>query len=76
MNCMNNKNAYQVKIDHLGAERCVTGSCHLVRFSGNKNVNILVDCGKAQGHDPEMPFTSFPVKPEDIDYLFLTHCSH
>nr|WP_320017328.1 MBL fold metallo-hydrolase [uncultured Desulfobacter sp.] len=70
---MNNKRACQVKIHHLGAERCVTGSCHLVRFSGNKNVNILVDCGKAQGRDPELPFSSFPVKPETIDYLFLTH---
>nr|WP_319395225.1 MBL fold metallo-hydrolase [uncultured Desulfobacter sp.] len=70
---MNNKKAGQVKIDYLGAERCVTGSCHLVRFPGNKNVNILVDCGKAQGRDPELPFTSFPVKPENIDYLFLTH---
>jgi metallo-beta-lactamase family protein len=70
---MDNKKACQVKIDHLGAERCVTGSCHLVRFSGNKNVNILVDCGKAQGRDLELPFSSFPVKPETIDYLFLTH---
>ena len=70
---MNNNRVCQVKIDHLGAEKCVTGSCHLVRFSGNKNVNILVDCGKAQGRDPELPFTSFPVKPENIDYLFLTH---
>jgi metallo-beta-lactamase family protein len=70
---MNTKKACRVTIDHLGAERCVTGSCHLVRFSGNNNVNILVDCGKAQGRDPELPFTSFPVKPENIDYLFLTH---
>ncbi|WP_321417393.1 MBL fold metallo-hydrolase [uncultured Desulfobacter sp.] len=70
---MDNKKACPVKIHHLGAERCVTGSCHLVRYSGNKNVNILVDCGKAQGRDPELPYSSFPVKPENIDYLFLTH---
>ena len=36
-------------------------------------VNILVDCGKAYGHDPELPFGQFPVQPCDIDYLFLTH---
>ena len=65
---MNHNKTYQVKIDHLGAARCATGSCHLVRFSGNKNVNILVDCGKAQGHDLEMPLSSFLVKPEYIDH--------
>ena len=36
-------------------------------------VNILVDCGKAYGSDPELPFDRFPVRPGDIDFLFLTH---
>jgi metallo-beta-lactamase family protein len=36
-------------------------------------INILVDCGKAYGHDPELPFEDFPVPPRDIGYLFLTH---
>ena len=36
-------------------------------------INILVDCGKAYGHDPELPFNQFPVQPGEIDYLFLTH---
>ncbi len=64
-----------IKVDHLGAEKCVTGSCHLVRFSetGKRDVNILVDCGKAQGRDPELPISEFPVAPSKVDYLFLTH---
>ena len=64
-----------IKIDHLGAKNCVTGSCHLMQIPGSRGraVNILVDCGKAQGKDPELPFGAFPVAPEHIQYLFLTH---
>jgi metallo-beta-lactamase family protein len=39
----------------------------------DSSINILVDCGKAYGHDPELPFDRFPVKPSKINYLFLTH---
>lgn len=60
-----------MKINHLGAKNCVTGSCHLVQTKDG--VNILVDCGKAYGNDPELAFDRFPVLPRDIDYLFLTH---
>ncbi len=59
------------EIKHLGAKGCVTGSCHLLQRPNG--VNILVDCGKAYGNDPEIPFDKFPVSPGDIDYLFLTH---
>ena len=64
-----------MKITHLGAKDCVTGSCHLVqtRPDSTEGVNILVDCGTAQGHDPELPFDQFPVQPKNVDYLFLTH---
>lgn len=64
-----------IKITHLGAKECVTGSCHLVQTNPGQpdNTNILVDCGKAYGHDPELPFDKFPVQPGKIDYLFLTH---
>jgi metallo-beta-lactamase family protein len=58
------------KITHLGAENCVTGSCHLVQAAG---VTLLVDCGTAQGRDPMLAFDQWPVQPADIDYLFLTH---
>jgi len=62
-------------ISHLGAKNCVTGSCHLVRTNPDSaaGINILVDCGKAYGHDPELPFDQFPVQPGEINYLFLTH---
>lgn len=63
------------KITHLGAKDCVTGSCHLVqaRSDAGSSINILVDCGIAQGSDPELPFDQFPVPPKKIHYLFLTH---
>ena len=63
------------KITHLGAKECVTGSCHLIQTHPDSadNINILVDCGKAYGNDPELPFDKFPVQPANIDYLFLTH---
>ncbi|WP_228723331.1 MBL fold metallo-hydrolase [Desulfosediminicola flagellatus] len=66
---------HHIKIDHLGGADCVTGSCHLVRFcpETDKTVNILVDCGSTYGDDPELPFDQFPVSPDQIDYLFLTH---
>ena len=70
----NLKNSH-VKITHLGAKECVTGSCHLIEtYPGSAdNVNILVDCGKAYGNDPELAFDKFPVPPASINYLFLTH---
>ena len=63
------------EIHHLGAKNCVTGSCHLVQThpGSTGGVNILVDCGKAYGNDPELAFDQFPVQPGEIDYLFLTH---
>ena len=57
-------------ITHLGGENCVTGSCHLLRAAG---LNIMVDCGSAQGNDDLLPMADWPVPPEKIDYLFLTH---
>jgi metallo-beta-lactamase family protein len=64
-----------IEITHLGAEKCVTGSCHLVQFhpAGKEPLHVLVDCGSAYGDDPELPFEQFPVSPAQIDYLFLTH---
>ncbi len=71
-----------MQLTHLGAKDCVTGSCHLIQIDPDKglsdskscsSINILVDCGKAYGHDPELPFDRFPVQPSKINYLFLTH---
>ena len=57
-NCLNLSERHS-----LDAKNCVTGSCHLIRtqLGTAHSVNILVDCGKAQGHDPELPFDQFPV---------------
>jgi metallo-beta-lactamase family protein len=57
-------------IFHLGAENQVTGSCHLLRANG---LNIIVDCGAAQGEDSVLPMKDWPVLPSKVDYLFLTH---
>jgi len=57
-------------ITHLGGEHCVTGSCHLLQANG---INILVDCGLAQGSDEVISFEDWPIQPKHIDYLFLTH---
>lgn len=48
----------------------MTGSCHLLQANG---LNIMVDCGLAQGDDSVMPMESWPVNPSQVDYLFLTH---
>jgi metallo-beta-lactamase family protein len=55
---------------HLGAEHCVTGSCHLLMAEG---LTIMVDCGSSQGNDQPLPIADWPVPPSGIDYLFLTH---
>ena len=62
--------AAQPTITHLGGENTVTGSCHLMQTAG---LNILVDCGLAQGNDRLLPMTDWPVPPKQINYLFLTH---
>jgi metallo-beta-lactamase family protein len=64
-----------MKISHLGAKACVTGSCHLIQTNpgSSDSINILVDCGTAYGDDPTLPFDQFPVPPNKINYLFLTH---
>jgi metallo-beta-lactamase family protein len=64
-----------MKISHLGAKACVTGSCHLIQTNpgSNKSINILIDCGTAYGDDPTLPFDQFTVPPDKINHLFLTH---
>ncbi len=60
-----------MKIQFLGANQQVTGSCYLFEAAG---VRLLVDCGLfqersylARNWDP------FPVPPETIDFVLLTH---
>lgn len=61
-----------MKISFHGADRDVTGSCHLLECSGKR---ILIDCGLYQGgrelaEDNSEPFG---FEPASIDYLLLTH---
>ena len=56
----------------LGAARTVTGSKTLLDVPGGR---LLVDCGLFQGRKPlrEANWASFPVPPESIDAILLTH---
>jgi metallo-beta-lactamase family protein len=61
-----------MKISFHGADRGVTGSCHLVECAGTR---LLVDCGLYQGgHEIEEDNAEpFGFDPKDIDVLLLTH---
>ena len=61
-----------MQLEFHGANRNVTGSCHLVRCNGNC---ILIDCGMFQG-GREMDKENrgdFGFKPKKVDFLLLTH---
>lgn len=61
-----------MKIAFHGADRGVTGSCHLVSC-GDKQV--LIDCGLYQGGRElkEDNYEPFGFDPSTVDYLLLTH---
>ncbi len=61
-----------MKIGFHGADRGVTGSCHLVECAGTR---LLVDCGLYQGgHEIEEENAEpFGFDPKSIDFLLLTH---
>jgi len=61
-----------VEISFHGADRSVTGSCHLIECAGKR---ILIDCGLYQGGREleEENAEDFGFDPESIDYLLLTH---
>lgn len=61
-----------MKIEFHGANKNVTGSCHMISCRGKR---ILVDCGLFQGGgDMEDENNSdFGFDPAAIDYLILTH---
>lgn len=61
-----------MKISFHGADREVTGSCHLVEAGGAR---ILIDCGMYQGGREldEENAQDFGFDPSSIDYLLLTH---
>ncbi len=61
-----------MKLSFHGADRGVTGSCHLVECNGRR---ILIDCGLYQGRRElnEENSEPFGFDPIDIDYVLLTH---
>jgi len=38
-----------------------------------QGLNILVDCGITQGSDRNVARSAWPVKPSELDFIFLTH---
>lgn len=62
----------RVRIQFLGASRQVTGSRYLLEVD---KLRLLVDCGLFQERDyRERNWAPFPVDPEKLDYILLTHC--
>ncbi len=61
-----------MKLSFHGADRGVTGSCHLVESDG---VRILIDCGLYQGGRELQEENRGPLgfDPGPVDYLLLTH---
>jgi metallo-beta-lactamase family protein len=61
-----------LKLSFHGADRSVTGSCHLVECAGKR---ILIDCGLHQGSREldEENAGPFGFDGADIDYVLLTH---
>ncbi len=61
-----------MKISFHGADRGVTGSCHLIECAGKR---LLIDCGLYQGGREleEENARDFGFDPASIDYLLLTH---
>ena len=61
-----------MKLSFHGADRGVTGSCHLIECAG---LRILIDCGLYQGGRElnEENADHFGFDPATIDYLLLTH---
>ena len=61
-----------MKITFLGADKIVTGSCHLLEVNGKK---ILLDCGMFQGPKliRDMNRREFAFNPAEIDAVILSH---
>jgi metallo-beta-lactamase family protein len=61
-----------LKLSFHGADRSVTGSCHLIECAGRR---ILIDCGLHQGGREldEENAGPFGFDAAAIDYVLLTH---
>ena len=61
-----------LKLSFHGADRGVTGSCHLLECAGYR---LLIDCGMFQGGRAaeEENLKPFGFDPAQIDFVLLTH---
>lgn len=59
-----------MKIEFLGADKSVTGSCHCVHCNGK---TILIDYGMQQGKDEKIRNNELDINPSDIDLIIATH---
>ena len=61
-----------MKLSFHGADRAVTGSCHMIECAGRR---VLIDCGLYQGGRElnEENGEPFGFEPGDIDCVLLTH---
>ena len=61
-----------MRLSFHGADRGVTGSCHLIECAGRR---VLIDCGMYQGGRElhEENAEPFGFDPAAIDYVLLTH---
>lgn len=60
-----------MRLKFLGATRQVTGSCYFIEAEG---LRLLIDCGLYQERAfLERNWKKFPVPPDQIDFLLLTH---
>ena len=61
-----------MKITFLGADKIVTGSCHLFEVNGKK---VLFDCGMFQGPKliRSLNRKEFAFNPGEIDAVVLSH---
>jgi metallo-beta-lactamase family protein len=61
-----------MKLSFHGADRGVTGSCHMIEVAGSR---VLIDCGMFQGSRElhEENAEAFGFDPAKVDFLLLTH---
>ena len=58
-----------MKLYFIGADREVTGSCHVIEVNGHY---IMLDCGMEQGRDIYVN-EDLPVQPAEIEAVLLSH---
>ena len=58
-----------MRLNFLGADHEVTGSCHFLQACGK---NILIDCGMEQGNDV-YENQELPIPAAEVDFVLLTH---